>query len=71
MKTKIVLVALVLLVSCSKEKKTYCWRCEDYSYISNKIISVTNYCDMTVEEIIKHEEEMSIPGLFDYKCTKR
>jgi len=73
MKKLFAILFLITLLSCEKlaEERTYCWRCTMYSYWnSNKIINVSNYCNMTEQEIIAKEEYWYDLG-FLYECEKR
>lgn len=69
MKKLLLLLLMVFLMSCEKEKETtYCWRCESYTATLN-FTEITQYCDKTVEEILEIEKEGS--NIFTtVKCTK-
>jgi len=74
MKKLFAILLLSVLFSCEKlteKEPEYCWRCTMYSYWdSNKIINVSNYCNMTEQEIIEKEEYWYDLG-FRYECEKR
>lgn len=69
-----ILFFIFLITSCEKQElkePTYCWKCDMYSYWdSNRIINTTNWCDMTVDEIIAKEKYWEDLG-FRYDCIKR
>ena len=68
MKTLIpICFAILLLTSC---EKTYCWKCDLYSSWSGGIISTTDWCDKTEQEIIAMEQKWRDLGN-RYDCVKR
>jgi hypothetical protein len=70
MKKLLLLTALVFCLACKKEEKTYCWQCEDYSFISSRVISTDLWCHETEESIAKLQRDLSMPGLYSYTCTR-
>jgi hypothetical protein len=68
MKKLLFIFLLIILFSCKKET-SYCWRCELYSNLSNKVINVSHYCDTPVSEIMEIEYR-DTDQFFIEKCTK-
>lgn len=66
-----ILFLLLLAGSCEKKEPTYCWKCTLYSYWdSNRVLSISDYCDKTEKEIIAKEQEWRDLGN-RYECVKR
>jgi len=70
MKKLIAFLFLIVLFSCEKpEKEVICWTCTLYSYYGN-VISIRDYCDMTVQEVLAKEKYWRELGSL-YECVRR